>query len=107
MNKGKEIICGIVVILFFLWLINSTVEVWSHQYDDDYVYGKANAWALIVTRTREMRVVDCVPEKGDEYLVTVEDINGNQYAYYSDTVTETETVVKVVMQGSRIADVKE
>lgn len=94
--------------LLILWWGASTIEVWSHNYDSDYIYSKANVWAILTTHTTEMKVVGCEIDKPtDTWLVTVEDIKGNQYSYYDSEIQYNGWIKEVTMQGTKIIEVKE
>lgn len=54
--------------------------------------------------SREMTVVDCYPVD-NYYEVVVEDSNGEQWAYFSDSYTEP-GIVNVLFKGDEIVDVK-
>lgn len=54
--------------------------------------------------SREMTVVDCYPVE-NYYEVVVEDNNGEQWAYFSDSYTEP-GIVNVLFKGDEIVDVK-
>lgn len=102
----KKIIYPICIIII-LWFALSTTEVWMHSLDTDYIYNKANVWAIMSTSTTEMKVVDCEIDKPtDTWLVTVEDIKGNQYSYYDSEIQYNGWIKTVTMQGNEIINVR-
>ena len=104
--KGK-LFYGISILLI-IWFMLSTMEVWIHNWDSNYIYSKGNVWAILTTHTTEMKVVACEPEKEtDTFIVTLEDIKGNQYDYYDSEYQYNNWVKVCVMQGTKIIDVKE
>lgn len=103
MKKIFYIIC----ITIILWFALSTIEVWTHSLNTDYIYNKANIWAIMSTSTTEMKVVDCEIDKPtDTWLVTVEDIKGNQYMYYDSEIQYNGWIKTVTMQGKIIINVE-
>lgn len=103
----KEKIFYGVVIAMLIWVIASTMEVQLHNLDVDYVYSKANIWAILTTTETEMKVVDCeVDAPTDTFLVTLEDIKGEQYAYFDTDFQYNGWIKEVKMQGKQIVDVK-
>ena len=102
----KKLIYPICIVII-LWFALSTTEVWIHSLDTDYIYNKANVWAIMSTSTTEMKVVDCEIDKPtDTWLVTLEDIKGNQYAYYDDEIQYNGWIKKVTMQGKCVVNVR-
>lgn len=102
----KKIIYPICIIIV-LWFALSTTEVWIHSLDTGYVYNKANVWAIMSTTTTEMKVVNCEIDKPtDTWLVTVEDIKGNQYSYYDSEIQYNGWIKEITMQGVNIVDAK-
>lgn len=102
----EKIIYGIVIAML-VWVVLSTMEVQIHNLDVDYVYSKANIWAILTTTETEMKVVDCEIDKPtDTWLVTVEDIKGNQYSYYDSDFQYNGWIKTVKLQGKIIIDVK-
>lgn len=96
-----------ICIVIILWFALSTTEVWMHSLDTDYIYNKANIWAIMSTTTTEMKVVDCEIDKPtDTWLVTVEDIKGNQYSYYDSEIQYNGWIKTITMQGKNIIDVR-
>lgn len=63
---------------------------------------------LFTNRNTVMTVVDCERSEGNEYYtVTVEDTNGNQWAYYDDEYKGIGTELVIGMNGNdEIIDVK-
>lgn len=57
------------------------------------------------TETKTCTVAECTATS-DYYEVTVEDENGNLYAYYDDTAKENGTEMTVVFDGDEIIDVR-
>lgn len=96
-------ICGAII----LWLIVSTVEVWVHNATEtEITYSKANVWVQVSSHTTDMKVVDCQGYFTDDYKVTVEDINGNQWAYIDTEPKELGTVLSITMSGDEIIDAR-
>lgn len=87
------------------WFVSSTAEVVIHNGQINYAYSKANYWSVITTTETEMRVIDCTPY-GTDYEVTVEDIRGDQWAYYDSEQREIGTIMDIKMQDDRIVDAK-
>ena len=103
--KGK-LFYGIVIIILG-WFILSTIEVQMHNLDTNYIYNKANLWAILTTTETQMKVVDCeVDAPTDTFLVTLEDIKGEQYAYYDSEFQYNGWIKSVTMQGKTIIDVE-
>lgn len=103
----KEKIFYGVVIAMLTWVVLSTMEVQLHNLDVDYVYSKANIWAILTTTETEMKVVNCeVVKETDEFEVTLEDIKGEQYAYYDSEYQYNGWIKEVKMQGKQIVDVE-
>lgn len=103
--KGKivYVICTIII----LWFVASTVEVWIHNTKaTETAYSKANVWVQISAHTTDMRVVDCHGNPDDSYTVTVEDINGNRWAYIDTEPKETKTILSITMSGDEIINVR-
>lgn len=96
-----------VCVIVLVWFMLSTIEVWTHSMDNDYIYAKGNVWAILATSTTEMKVVDCEIDKPtDSWLVTVEDIKGNQYQYYDSEIQYNGWIKEITMQGVNIVDAK-
>lgn len=96
-----------IVIVVLVWFVASTIEVQTHNLDSNYVYNKANIWAILTTTETEMKVVDCEIDKPtDTWLVTVEDIKGNQYSYYDSDFQYNGWIKTVKLQGKIIIDVE-
>lgn len=96
-----------ICIVVILWFALSTTEVWIHSLDTDYVYNRANIWAIMSTYTTEMKVINCEIDKPtDTWLVTVEDIKGNQYSYYDSEIQYNGWIKEITMQGKNIVDVR-
>ena len=94
----------VVGIIFVLWLMASLFEVWTHSLDNGYQYHKANACLLMAAHTTDMVVIDCQGKYDDTYVVTVQDIKGNQFDYYDDKAKETGTIMRVWLSGNIILD---
>lgn len=104
LNKGDVI--GITFgVVFALYLIGCTSEIWWHNAHNTHAISKANLWVLITRETADMKVVDCMAYD-DCYEVVVEDIKGNQWAYYDDTQKEIGTVLTVTYDGDEIIDAR-
>lgn len=102
----EKLFYGMIIIMLG-WIVVSTIEVQIHNLDVDYVYSKANIWAILTTTETEMKVVDCEIDKPtDTWLVTVEDIKGNQYSYYDSDFQYNGWIKTVKLQGKIIIDVK-
>ena len=102
----EKIIYGIAIAML-IWIVASTLEVQLHNLDVDYVYNKANLWAILTTTETEMKVVDCEIDKPtDTWLVTVEDIKGNQYSYYDSDFQYNGWIKTVKLQGKVIIDAR-
>lgn len=106
-----KIFYGICVAIL-LWLMASTIEVWTHNVKEaEEPYNKANAWAIVAeanahkTQT-EMEVVDCQGVYSDDYEVTVEDSNGNLWAYIDTEPKEIGSTLTITMDGDEIVDAK-
>lgn len=96
-----------IVIVVLVWFVASTIEVQTHNLDSNYVYNKANIWAILTTTETEMKVVDCEIDKAtDTFEVTLENIKGEQYAYYDSEYQYNGWIKEVKMQGKNIVDVK-
>ena len=96
-----------IVIVVLVWFVASTIEVQTHNLDSNYVYNKANIWAILTTTETEMKVVDCEIDKPtDTFEVTLENIKGEQYAYYDSEYQYNGWIKEVKMQGKTIVDVK-
>lgn len=97
--KTKKIMY-VIAIIVVLWFAASTVAP------------KANwsFWAILAnskTQT-ETVVIDCKMENGNHYYtVTVEDANGNQWAYYDDEYRENGTEIMCTFNGHEIVDARE
>ena len=103
----KEKIFYGVVIAMLVWVVLSTMEVQLHNLDTDYVYNKANIWAILTTKETEMKVVDCEIDKAtDTFEVTLEDIKGERYAYFDTDFQYNGWIKEVKLQGKNIVDVK-
>lgn len=104
----REMMVYTICITILVWFAISTVEVWLHSTrESDYIYSRANVWAIMTTRTKEMRVVDCEIDKPtDTWLVTVEDIRGNQYQYYDTEIQYSGWIKTVTMQGNLVVNIK-
>lgn len=102
----EKIVYGIAIAML-IWIVVSTLEVQMHNLDVNYVYNKANIWAILTTTETEMKVVDCeVVKETDEFEVTLEDIKGEQYAYYDSEYQYNGWIKSVKMQGKTIIDVE-
>lgn len=56
--------------------------------------------------TQPTTVVDCTMENGNQYYtVTVEDVHGEQWAYYDDEYREVGTILNTSFNGNEIVDV--
>lgn len=90
MRKRTEILDVIYIIIFVAMLIG--FYVWLRFF--------------ATFPTRECTVVSCEPVKGTEYYeVTVEDSDGELWAYYSGDYTEV-GVVNVLFDDDKIVDVR-
>ena len=107
MSKKEIAVYGIGVAIL-LWFILSTIEVWLHSTrESDYIYSRANVWAIMTTHTNEMKVVDCrIDKPTDTWLVTVEDIAGNQYQYYDTEIQYNGWIKTATMQGNLVVNIK-
>lgn len=102
----KKLFYGIAIAML-VWVVLSTMEVQLHNLDVDYVYSKANIWAIITTTEVQMKVVNCeVIKETDEFEVTLEDIKGEQYAYYDSEFQYNGWIKTVKLQGKAIIDVE-
>ena len=108
-TKAKiKLVTEIICIIVIAWFVASTLEVQLHNLDKGYEYSHVNLWAIITTHTIEMEIVDCEIDKPtDTFLVTVEDSNGNQYAYYDTEYWYPTCKLLVTMQGNRVIDAKQ
>jgi hypothetical protein len=102
----KEKIFYSAIIIVLLWVAVSTLEVQMHNLDSNYVYNKGNLWVLISAHTTDMIVRDCQGVITDDFEVTVEDIEGNLYAYIDTEPREIGSVIRVTMSGSKIINAK-
>lgn len=102
----KEKIFYGVIIAILTWVVLSTMEVQVHNLDVDYVYNKANLWVLISAHTTDMIVRDCQGVPSDDYEVTVEDIEGNLYAYIDTEPREIGSVLRITMSGDEIINAR-
>lgn len=103
----KEKIFYGIVIAMLIWVIASTMEVQLHNLDKGYVYSKANLWGILTTTTTEMKVVDCeIDKETDTFEVTLENIKGEQYAYYDSDFQYNGWIKEVKLQGKAIVNVK-
>lgn len=114
-----------------VWMITSTINVVAHNSESNYEYSKANFWEATVvdsksetateviteeptteettkeeTESTAVRVVvvDCVESYGD-YEVTVEDAEGNLWAYYDSEWLPNGYVLRATFNGDEIVDV--
>ena len=104
-----KIFYGICVAIL-LWLAVSTIEVWVHNAKEiKQPYNKANAWAIVAANahiTKTMTVTDCQGIYSDDYEVTVEDSNGNLWAYIDTEPKEIGITLTITMDGDEIIDAR-
>ena len=102
----EKIVYGIAIAIL-TWVVLSTMEVQLHNLDTNYVYNKANIWAILTTTETQMKVVNCEIDKStDTFLVTVEDIKGNQYDYYDTDYQYNSWIKTIKLQGNIIVDAR-
>lgn len=102
----EKIVYGIAIAML-IWIVTSTLEVQMHNLDANYVYNKANIWAILTTTETQMKVVNCEIDKAtDTFEVTLEDIKGEQYAYFDTDFQYNGWIKEVKLQGKQIVDVK-
>ena len=105
MSKTKKqiataILCALSIAVL-LWVIASTVAVWTGD------VGKGNLWGMLAANETETTVTACVKSQGDSYwTVFVTDAEGNEWSYYDDTYRETGTTITTVFHGNAIIDVR-
>lgn len=105
MKNIIQFMAYIICIIILAWIFVSTVEVWVKQKTKSPIYSKVNCYNAFTQHTAEMKVVECTPHKADDsFLVTVEDIRGNQYAYYDTEYMYNGWIIKVTMDGNQIID---
>ena len=131
MKSAIKLICYGFCIGIIMWFICSTVEVWTRDLDTDYEYSKANVWEATVDSNSEtetnvvsteaptteeptkdeiknntvhVKVVDCIESYGD-YEVTVEDSEGNLWAYYDTEWLPNGYPLRATFNGDEIVDV--
>lgn len=77
-----------------MWIFISTAEVMIHNDNESYNYSRYNFFVNILEGARETKVmvVECVPVD-NYYEITVEDADGNLWAYYDDSAREIGTVL--------------
>lgn len=102
MSRREIIIYGVCAVLI-LWILTSTMEVQMHSLEYGYIYNKANLWAILTSETKEMKVTECT-KINDAMEIVVEDIEGNQYAYYDTEAREIGTILNVKFQGNAIVE---
>lgn len=104
MDKKEKILYGICIVIL-VWIAISTIEIWIKQKNPESVYSKANCYNAFTTHTTEMRVVGCdVVKADDSFEVVVEDIRGNQYAYYDSEYQYNGTIMQITMRDGQITD---
>lgn len=83
MIKKIKYIIATVGIIFFLWIILSTLEIGFHNTDDNYHYSKLNCFEILAKHEKLeiVTVISCKREM-NYYIVTVKDSKGNLYEYY-------------------------
>lgn len=94
-------------IAILVWIMVSTIEVWVKQKTPDPIYSNANCYNMFTESTKEMKVVGCevVPED-DCFEVVVEDIRGDQYAYYDSEYQYNGTIMEITFRANEIVDAK-
>lgn len=105
MKKVKaNLIYGICAIIL-AWMIVCWVNVVCHNGNKDYVYPRWNMFTWFSeTETESYVVIDCEPID-DYYVVTIEDRNGNQWAYYDDRFLSNGHLVRPTFNGNEIVDI--
>ena len=133
LKKASELILIGLGLGLAVWMITSTINVVAHNGNPNYEYNRANFWVATVEEpttetptteeptteaptteatteeeieTNEIRVkvVDCVESYGD-YEVTVEDSEGNLWAYYDSEWLPNGYVLRATFNGDEIVDV--
>ena len=103
--KRKGDIIGLAFgIVCLMYLLVCMINIWCHNANETPL-SEANIFVVITRETADMKVVDCMAYD-DCYEVVVEDIKGNQWAYYDDTQKEIGTVLRVVFDGDEIVNAK-
>lgn len=94
-NKANEIL-HIIVGVLVAWLIIIGV----------YATVRVVAKEILTAKDMTMTVIDCEKETGNHYYtVTVEDADGEQWAYYDNDAKEVGSTLNVVMKNNAIEGV--
>ena len=106
--KKAEIVAYGVCIALLVWVAISTIEIWVRNVSETQKEcTKANVWVLATTHTTDMKVTNCQGNWDDTYEVTVEDIEGNLWAYYDSEPKEIGDVLSITMSGDEIINATE
>lgn len=98
------VICASILV----WMIASWVDTIAHNGNENPQYASWNMFALLTTtetETDSCTVVSCVKANGN-YRVTIEDSNGNLWAYYDSDSREIGEEITPVWNGNEIVGLK-
>lgn len=115
MAKVKGIVLMLLT-LWALWVMVSTLDVCIHNGNPNYEYSRANFYEVLLaidaqikspTETKVVLVVDCEYDKATGwYEVTVRDLDGNDWAYYDDEQQAVNDILTVTYREMEIIEVR-
>lgn len=105
-----------VCIGFMLWIVASIVDIQIHNGNPNHEYSRANAIVLLTelgehispkVETKCCLVTDCVYRNGNGlWEVVCQDIDGNEWAYWSDNPIKEDKLVQIYICRGEIIDAK-
>lgn len=105
----KANVIYVICTLILVWMIASWVDTITHNGNENPQYASWNMFALLTTtetETDSCTVVACCDNGNGDYRITVEDKDGNLWAYYDSGSREIGEEITPIWDNNEIVGLK-